>query len=650
MKNTFRAFLGVFIALFLASTVGVTPVFAQNFNLDSVSFLIRNGSASIQGTQILQTSGTSISITPDSGTTSPVTVDARSVISVLRDIASNNSSFALSHIGFFDFGTPYSGGLYIKCATLSGAAVNPSCDNWQYLVNGSAPSVGVGLTTVADGDSIQLYFGPSRRITPSSATVTVGTPFTVTAETYVASSDSWTPATGLTLRILQGDPFNNPTIISSASVGQDGKATFTINAAGSYTTGLSEDGYYPNATITASDASQSADAPVGGGMLARPDFDIPLAISYVVGHQHADGSFDSALLSDWAAIAFAGGGAGDARGKLRSLFASTSPALSSVTDYERHAMALEALGINPYSASGVDYISRIVGAYDKTQVGDPALVNDDIFALIPLMHAGYGANDEIIRNVTAFIISKQSSNGSWDGSVDMTAAAIQALAPLNSLPRVSAAISSAKDYLHGKQQLDGGFGPGKSDGFGTSWVLQAIYAMGDSLSDWTRNTFSPVDYLASIQDRDGGVPKNDSAASTRTWATMYAIPAVERKDWNSLLSSFDRPVAPQEPVQATTTTSATTTPAPAPEIPSTPRTSDTPIARHAAQRVTENANDAPASTTTVPAAPPLNQTAAAGFANDGSSPLWKWALAVLLSAALAFTAGLRFHQRRPLQK
>lgn len=564
--KSFRLFLpGLVFAFFLIAAAPFNSALAEDASLpcppvcgpppsDSITYLIRNGSASISGSQALQ-SGGSVDITPDSGTTSPITADARSVISVLKDIASGNPSFSLSHIGFFDFGTPYSGGLYIKCATLAGAATNPSCDNWQYQVNGSSPAVGVGITTIANADSIQLYFGPSRRITPSSSSITIGVPFTVLAESYVASSNSWTPASGLTMRILQGDPFGSPTIVFSATTGADGTATFTINTAGSYTAGLLEDGYYPNTAITASSAPPPAPSGGGGGIFIA-QFDVQRAVSFLASQQRADGSFSSTLLSDWAAIAYAVPGAAEQREKLRGFFASSSPELSSVTDYERHAMALEALGINPYSGEAQDYIALVAGAFDGTQIGDAALVNDDIFALFPLMHAGYGADDDIIRKIVAFIISKQAANGSWENSVDLTSAAIQALSQVNSLPDVSLPIANARGYLSSSPRINGGFG----NEFSTSWALQAIYALGESPLHWMSGALNPRDYLAALQQSDGGIGPASNDVGTRIWATAYAVPAAEGKTWDSLLQDFDKP-APSAPKAASGAEATSSSPA-----------------------------------------------------------------------------------------
>ncbi|MEK7114183.1 MAG: hypothetical protein AAB850_01390, partial [Patescibacteria group bacterium] len=219
----------------------------------------------------------------------------------------------------------------------------------------------------------------------------------------------------------------------------------------------------------------------GGGGIPNSQLNVANALAYLASKQHEDGSFGSPLLSDWVALAFAAADPGDAKVKLREYARTATPTLSSVTDYERHAMALEALGINPYSGTLVDYIAPIVRAFDGTQVGDASLDNDDIFALFPLLSAGYSANDPIIQKTTAFILSRQGQNGSWDKSVDMTAAAIQALVPVRMLPDVSLALIRAEGYLR-KEQPDEAV-PGNS--FSTSWVRQAISALSWTPSGWT---------------------------------------------------------------------------------------------------------------------------------------------------------------------
>lgn len=294
----------------------------------------------------------------------------------------------------------------------------------------------------------------------------------------------------------------------------------------------------------------------GGGGTSHLTFNVPAALAYLSNKQSTDGSFGSSLLSDWAAIAFAAADPGAAKTKLKAHMQTSAPALSGVQDYIRHSMALMALGIDPYSGTTINYIAPIVSSFDGTQIGDASLDNDDIFALFPLTHAGYGSADEIISKSVAFIISRQQANGSWTGGVDVTAAAVQALAPLNSLPGVSAALTKAEAYLKSQQQNNGGFGNSSA----TSWTMQAIAALGQSETAWTAGGLYPRDYLATLQQSDGGVELVSANDLTRIWATEYAIPGATGKAWNALLSSFSKPSATTPTGGGTATSTATSTP------------------------------------------------------------------------------------------
>jgi hypothetical protein len=551
MRFLFHTLCAVYAGFFLTSTLGATTVFAQDAGFgggmppsDQATLAIRDGSTVIwTGTVDLPGGTTSISPTAGGG---PYDVSEDSVLAVLVEADAGSDDFEISDL-------QYSGAFnsfYLNCIVVPADPANPLCGNWQYVVNGTSPANGMDVQTLSSDDQVYVYFGPSRRITPSSSSVTTGVPFTVLAESYVASSDSWTPAVGFTTTILQGDPFSSPTIISTAVSGADGNASFTINSAGSYTAGLLEDWYYPNASITASATAPSGPSTTGGGINLHAPFDIPRALAFITNTQQANGSFDSILLSDWVAIAFAGGGAGDAQKKLARYFIDNPPSFENITDFERHAMALEALGINPYSGTPIDYITPIVKSFDGTQIGDPALVNDDIFAVFPLLHAGYTSQDNMIRKVTTFIISKQLANGSWENSVDMTAAAIQALSIVRQLPDALSAITAAIDYLHGQEKADGGFG----DSFATSWALQAISTQENSHLVWGNGYRTPSYYLSTLQQTDGGVEPVSTGMGTRLWATAYAIPAIQKKTWHSLLSSFNIPAVNAEIVQIATST------------------------------------------------------------------------------------------------
>lgn len=399
----------------------------------------------------------------------------------------------------------------------------------------------------------------------------------------------------------------------------------------------------PGEEETPDEEEEEENDPGGGGPQSN-SFDVPEAIAFLAAQQESDGSFGDPLFTDWAAIAFGSVSGGETESKLKEYLRNAEPSLSNITDYERHAMALMALNINPYSGTPVDYITPITEAYDGTQIGEASLVNDDIFAIFPLLKAGYDTGDDIIQKTVEFILSEQKSSGSWEGSIDLTAAAAQALVEVDDLADVSEALERAKTYLHSQQDNDGSFG---GDTFSTSWAMQAIAAFGESDSLWSPNGDSPKDFLAEEQADDGGVLDDAESTETRVWATSYAIPAVRGKTWPSILSSFSKPETASESSdsggsggsggggsssnnsQATST--ATTTPqglvlgestTTAPET--TPTAFSLPALSATLGSTQGNEDEATTSAATSSA-----QVAAAGGSVEGWSDLWTWSLGLL---------------------
>ena len=419
--------------------------------------------------------------------------------------------------------------------------------SWLFFLNDDISNFGASDYEVAEGDSILWTLGiQPLRIALSTASPTIGATTTVTVTGFDALNFAFLPVAGATVVGVGGTTDAN------------GQLDVVATSTDVLTLYATQTGYLPSATtsITAVTAPPTPVVSTGGGGVVHLQMNVQNALTYLSSKQGADGSFSSPLYSDWVALAFAASDSGVAKTNLRSYLQTSSPTLSSATDYERHAMALMALGIDPYNGTSVDYISPILAAFDGTQVGDASLENDDIFALFPLTHAGYGAGDAVIQKIVAFIISRQLGSGAWTGGVDMTAAAIQALAPLSSLPDVSAALTKAEAYLRAQQQTNGGFGTS----FSTSWALQAIAALGQSGSSWTSGGLTPNDYLASLQQLDGGMEPTTSSSDARVWATAYAVPAGLGKTWNSLLSSYSKPANPLGigGITATTATSTAT--------------------------------------------------------------------------------------------
>ena len=345
---------------------------------------------------------------------------------------------------------------------------------------------------------------------------------------------------------------------AGATTSADGTVDITATSSDPFTVSASASGFLvststvitPFAVSPNSNNSGGGGGGGGGGGISHTSFDLQSALSYLALHQNSDGSFDdSSLYTDWAAMAFAAAGDAAPLAKIKTYELNSQPSLSSAADYERHAMALEALGINPYSGTSVNYIAPIIADFDGTQIGSVSEDNDDIFALFALLHAGYSSSDPTIQKEVAFIISKQKSDGSWDESPDLTAAAIDALGPLVTDPQTAGQVLGAGvGYLLSPSvhNSDGGWGNVDS----TSWVQTAINGiiLAQTPGFSSESAFAssagyyPTDALAAAQQGNNGAVQPASASTDfRVWSTSYAALAASGKDWSTLLQSFSKP-------------------------------------------------------------------------------------------------------------
>ncbi len=553
-----------------------TSLAAPTTPTETVQITIRAGDTIATSSLIaLSPNATTTSITP-TGTTTPITSSAKSVLAALELLAASSTDFTISDLQYY---ASY-GAFYLNCLSVPAASSTPLCSKWQYSVNGTTPSVGMDSYQLSDHDIVFIYFGYPRQVVLDTSSVTTNAPFTVTAESYDPATNTYTPAPGLVVGITQPDPANpwSPMVIATSTSASSGQATFTVSQPGTYAAGLAEDYYTPATSFSVTDAATSTPPTIVGGGGGGSPTPQPgdTALAYLLSQQRANGSFTGTFIDDWVALALASHPAAlTAANALRS-YLDTAPA-DRTTDYERRAMALEALGDDPYG--GTNAVQHVVDAFDGTQTGDSTSVNDDIFALFPLLHAGYTVQDPLIQKETAYILAQQSSNGSWD-SVDLTAAAAQALAPLTTLEGVTSALTKAKAYLRSHESGSGCVG----NEYATSWVLQAVTALGDTPTTWQSNTgATPLTCLTSYQQADGGFEPTTTDTPTRIWATAYALLGLEGRPWNTVLQNFSHrpttaasaagtagvPLSTSSLLIATTTSIATTTP---PEATSTPTT------------------------------------------------------------------------------
>ena len=486
------------------------------------------------------------------------TINAQSVLSILKNAGEvSGSGFSISNLNYYEPFNPLfdpSGSLYLKCITDS---IGEECDNWQYTVDNSYPYVSMDkkvLTSDKKVYNVYVYFGPQNKFVLNSNSITTADTLIVTSQKYDYQNNTWVTRTGINIGLTQPDISNpwTPTEIQTSEVNSNGQATFGSILEGSYNVGIKEDGYWPTENLVVIKFvpdSNGGSSGGGSGGNNQKTFSIENSLSFLFSKQKEDGSFGTPLFTDWVAIGVGQAGtSADSLKNKNSEYLKNNPVESKViTDYERRAMALMALGINPYDGTSVNYIKKITDSFDGTQIGDDSLYNDDIFGLIVLSHAGYSKKDEIIPSVVSYIIFNQSSDGSW-GSVDMTAAALQALSNFKSLSGVNDSITKGELYLKSEQQNDGGFGNPSS----TSWAIQSL-----SLNtSYNSEVDKAIKYLTEQQQADGGLDQNGDI-NNRIWITSYAIPAALKLSWNGILESFEKEEVlvanstPQEEIDAT---------------------------------------------------------------------------------------------------
>lgn len=424
---------------------------------------------------------------------------------------------------------------------------------WNWFSDLSYGMTSLNAHTLHAGESLIVSMGRfPLRLRSSSDSEKTGTEVIIKVEQFSfdsAYNSVWEPAASSTV-VIQDTLYETT---------EDGTLSYILPNPGSIEINARKEGYLDASPLIVH-ITEAPEPNTGGS--GNPDPTpkssdaVAAAVNFLLEHQHADGSFGSPLLSDWVALALKSTNASTMA--LEEYLDGRPGSLKTATDFERRAMALSALKINP-----AQEVSEVLKRFDGTQIGDPSLWNDDIFGLVALRAGGYDESDTVIRSVAASLIAVQKSDGSW-GGVDLTAASIQALVPISSLPNVESALAKARGYLVSRQQPDGCFG----NSFATSWSIMAIEALDESPDAWTMTgDATPLSCLRELQSSDGGFEEG-AGGDTRIWATAYALPALTGKTWDSLLVRYPKPQVTETPPinysLATTTVdallSATTTP------------------------------------------------------------------------------------------
>lgn len=193
------------------------------------------------------------------------------------------------------------------------------------------------------------------------------------------------------------------------------------------------------------------------------------------------------------------------------------------TDAARGILAGESGGIQTSrlstetDATRSNLVARLAELFDGTQIGSPALLNDDIFGVLALQRAG--APEVLLRRLVDGLRASQLADGGWSwnaspgatADVDMTGSAIAAFCAAGVSP-ADPDMQEALALLHSAQdQATGGFSAPPPFGIGpnadtTAWVSSGLVQCGIDPQgpEWTTSAGkTPFDYLLSLQRPDG---------------------------------------------------------------------------------------------------------------------------------------------------
>ena len=224
--------------------------------------------------------------------------------------------------------------------------------------------------------------------------------------------------------------------------------------------------------------------------------------------QNADGGFaaspgqpSSAAMTTWAVLGLEAAGANPLdveRGGDSPIDYLRDARITSATDLERTILALEGAGINSRSFEGRDLVAQLRSkrSSDGSWEGQ---VNITAFAILALRAASQG---DVARSAD-WLRDAQNSNGGWGfapgrgSDADSTGAALQALAVAGGS---SSALSEGARYL-ARTQKDGGWtlAGGVVNSQSTAWAVQGLVAAHGSGSAISKG----VSFLSKRQAGDG---------------------------------------------------------------------------------------------------------------------------------------------------
>ena len=200
-------------------------------------------------------------------------------------------------------------------------------------------------------------------------------------------------------------------------------------------------------------------------------------------------------------------------------------------ELELAILALEGAGLDSRRFGGRDLVSALTGS-QSTDGSWQRQVNVTAYAILAMRAAGSSSG---VPAAASWLRRAQNGDGGWGfgpsqrSDPDSTGAAMQGLAATGA---GSGALSDGIAYLRRVQKRDGGWGlneTGVTNSQSTAWALQGLVAAAVHPSAVQSGGRSGLDYLAARQRADGSYAYNSASAHTPVWVTSQALLGISRE-------------------------------------------------------------------------------------------------------------------------
>lgn len=203
----------------------------------------------------------------------------------------------------------------------------------------------------------------------------------------------------------------------------------------------------------------------------------------------------------------------------------------SLTGLAKTIIGLVAVGINPDGYYQRNLPAEIKHAVRQNQLGDPRLLNDDVWGMLALRAAGFTADDPVISGSADYLQLHQNSDGGWSHMIgqpsDTNDTAMTLIALLEAeLDVDNQSVVNGFNFLEHSQSSDGGYGffsNSSSDTASTAWVMSALYRAGRTVPRIT------LEYLLNNQQADGGFGADHVITESDTLSTAFALVALAKE-------------------------------------------------------------------------------------------------------------------------